>query len=187
MVLFKPVLLRLKEQLGVSTDKEVAAILGLSPAAFYDRKKREAFPEDKLLALVARQPELDLDVAYILTGESARAHAVMGAVRAATEIVDRLGGTKAERQARADVLLAGVVNASRSNLSDEEKMLLGRYRDASRQVKDEALRVLLGETPPPKPQRQTKFSIGSVNGTVVEGGQVNNGPVSFGKTTHKKE
>lgn len=144
MVLFGPVLLRLKEQLGVSTDKEVAAILGLSPTAFNDRKKRGAFPEDKLLALVAIRPELNLDVAYILTGERAVVHAVMGAVRAANEIVDRLGGTKAERQARSDVLLSSVVQASRSNLSDEEQLVINRYRLASPETRNEVLRALLG-------------------------------------------
>ena len=73
MVFFEPVLLRLKEQLGASTDKEVASLLGLSPTAFNDRKKRDAFPEDKLLALHARRPDLNLDIAYILTGDRVRA------------------------------------------------------------------------------------------------------------------
>lgn len=170
MILFEPVLLRLKEQLGVSTDKEVGELLGLSAAAFNNRKKRGIFPEDKLLALAARQPELGLDVAYILTGEHARVHAVMGAVRAATEIVARLGGTKAERQARADVLLASVVNASRASLSDEEQLLVGRYRASDQALRNEVMRLLLGGARPPAPMNQQ-----SITGGV---GQQFNAPIS---------
>lgn len=66
---FEQALLRLKEQLQLQADKEVASVLGLSPTAFNDRKKRDAFPEDKLLALSAKRPDLKLDVTYILTGE----------------------------------------------------------------------------------------------------------------------
>lgn len=66
---FDGALLRLKEQLQLSTDKEVATELGLSATAFNDRKRRDAFPEEKVLALSARRPDLKLDVTYILTGE----------------------------------------------------------------------------------------------------------------------
>ena len=61
-------LLRLKEQLGIPTDKEVAELLGLSDKAFNARKRRDAFPDDKLLALMAKQPELKIDYDYIVTG-----------------------------------------------------------------------------------------------------------------------
>jgi hypothetical protein len=145
MVLFEPVVLRLKEQLGVSTDKQVAALLGLSPTAFNDRKRRDAFPEDKLLALVATRPDLKLDVAYILTGDRAVVHAMMGAVRAAAEVVERLGGTKAQREARSDVLLNSVTQALRQNLTPEEQLLVGRYRASSQEARDSAMRTLLGE------------------------------------------
>lgn len=66
---FEQALLRLKEQLQLQADKEVASVIGLSPTAFNDRKKRDAFPEDKLLALSVKRPDLKLDVTYILTGE----------------------------------------------------------------------------------------------------------------------
>lgn len=69
---FEQVLLRLKEQLHLQADKEVAAALGMSPTAFNDRKKRDAFPEDKLLALSVKKPELQLDVTYTLTGLAGR-------------------------------------------------------------------------------------------------------------------
>lgn len=66
---FDQVLLRLKQAVQQTSDQEVARLLGLSKAAFAERKKRDAFPEDKLLALSVRQPELNLDVTYVLTGE----------------------------------------------------------------------------------------------------------------------
>lgn len=66
---FDQVLLRLKQAVQQTSDQEVAKLLGLSKAAFAERKKRDAFPEDKLLALSVRQPELNLDVTYVLTGE----------------------------------------------------------------------------------------------------------------------
>jgi Bacteriophage CI repressor helix-turn-helix domain len=66
---FEQVLLRLKEQLQMQSDKEIAAVLGMSPTAFNDRKKRDVFPEEKLLAMSVKRPDLKLDVTYILTGE----------------------------------------------------------------------------------------------------------------------
>ena len=61
-------LIRLKEALGVTEDQDVANALGLSKAALSDRKKRGAFPDDKLLALIAKRPDLGLDFDYITLG-----------------------------------------------------------------------------------------------------------------------
>ena len=66
---FDKILLRLKESLSVQKDKDVAEVLGISPTAFNGRKKRGLFPEDKLLALVTKRPDLKIDVNYILTGK----------------------------------------------------------------------------------------------------------------------
>lgn len=68
---FEKMLLRLKEQLGVPTDKEAAELLGLSDKALNARKKRDASLDDKLLALIAKRPELKIDFIYITTGEIA--------------------------------------------------------------------------------------------------------------------
>ncbi|WP_198321699.1 helix-turn-helix domain-containing protein [Methylococcus sp. BF19-07] len=65
---FEKILLRLKEQLGASDDKDVAELLGLTDKALSARKRRNAFPEDKLRALAQQRPELGIDVAYVLTG-----------------------------------------------------------------------------------------------------------------------
>lgn len=69
---FEEQLLRLKQQLGLSEDKDVAAALGMEKAAFSARKARNAFPVDKLHALHSRRPELGLDVGYVLTGRTAQ-------------------------------------------------------------------------------------------------------------------
>lgn len=61
-------LLRLKQVLGVTEDREVAEALGMTKAAFSERKRRDSFPEDKLRALVSRRPNLALDPQYVLTG-----------------------------------------------------------------------------------------------------------------------
>lgn len=65
---FDRVLLRLKEQLGVQTDKEAAELLGMQEKAFNARKRRDAFPDDKVLALAQRRPELGIDALYVITG-----------------------------------------------------------------------------------------------------------------------
>ncbi|MFZ1418230.1 MAG: transcriptional regulator [Burkholderiaceae bacterium] len=59
---------RLKEQLGLHTDKDVASALGLQAKAFNARKRRGAFPDSEVLTLKHQKPELNLDVDYIFTG-----------------------------------------------------------------------------------------------------------------------
>ena len=53
---FESVLLRLKAELKVPTDKEVGALLGLQEKALSARKRRDAFPEDKLRAWRSSAP-----------------------------------------------------------------------------------------------------------------------------------
>ncbi|GHT93944.1 hypothetical protein FACS1894116_07080 [Betaproteobacteria bacterium] len=61
--------LRLKQQLKVRDDKDVAVILGMSAAALNMRKKRGNFPETELYALAAKRPDLRLDVGLVLHGD----------------------------------------------------------------------------------------------------------------------
>lgn len=63
---FLQALNRLKHELRLSKDYEVAAALGLSKTAFAERKKRGAFPHKELIAFAASRPELDMN--YVLTG-----------------------------------------------------------------------------------------------------------------------
>jgi len=60
---------RLKAALHVNKDVEVATALGLSKAAFSERKRHGSFPEKKLRSLAEQRPELHLDVDHILTSE----------------------------------------------------------------------------------------------------------------------
>jgi transcriptional regulator with XRE-family HTH domain len=76
---FKNCLLRLKEQLGVEMDKDIASLLGLQTRAMTARKRRDSFPVKELEALAASRPDLGIDVRYVLTGQSAeRPFADMG-------------------------------------------------------------------------------------------------------------
>jgi hypothetical protein len=59
---------RLKEALAVAEDRQVAELLGMTPAAFAMRKQRGAFPDRDLMALSSLQPDLKLDLVYVLTG-----------------------------------------------------------------------------------------------------------------------
>lgn len=70
MYFFNDSVLRLKQQLKIQSDKEAAEALGLSPAAFNNRKKRGNFPAKEVFALAAQRPELCLDPDWIVTGSS---------------------------------------------------------------------------------------------------------------------
>lgn len=70
---FGTCLLRLKQQLGMHSDKDAGALLGLTDKAFSARKRRDSFPEKELHALANKRPDLKLDVNYVLNGvESAQ-------------------------------------------------------------------------------------------------------------------
>lgn len=70
MNFFEEATLRLKQQLAVTQDKEVASYLGLSPRAWAGRKQSENFPEVELYALAAKRPDLKINVEYVLTGRA---------------------------------------------------------------------------------------------------------------------
>lgn len=106
MRLFDEQLLRLKQVLGLVEDQAVASALGMSKAAFADRKKRGSFPEDKLKALAADKPDLRLDVKYVLTGVSDALERRMEAIREATQIaLELMPENSAKGELVRDVLL----------------------------------------------------------------------------------
>jgi transcriptional regulator with XRE-family HTH domain len=86
MNFFSEIVARLKYELHVSKDMEVADALGLSKSAFSERKRRGEFPEKKLWALAESRPELNLDVGYVLNGIK-RSHATPE--KSLLEIIDR--------------------------------------------------------------------------------------------------
>lgn len=76
-----------------------------------------------------------------------------------------------------------------TTLSARESTLLENYRvipEAGKLALDTTSAMMAGSSPAPAPHRQTNISVGSNHGQVVEGGVVNNGPVSFGEAPRKK-
>ena len=69
MDFFEEATLRLKQQLKVSEDRQVAEFFGMTGKAWAARKRRDSFPEKELWALSAQRPDLNLDVDYILNGD----------------------------------------------------------------------------------------------------------------------
>ena len=74
MNFFDEAALRLKQQLKVTENKEVAKALGMTANAWTMRKRRDAFPETELRALAQQRPELGIDVEYVLTGGMLSTH-----------------------------------------------------------------------------------------------------------------
>lgn len=68
MNFFSDAVARLKHELRVSKDGEVATALGLSKTAFAERKRRGSFPEKELHVFAEKHPELELDVGYVMNG-----------------------------------------------------------------------------------------------------------------------
>jgi hypothetical protein len=127
---FDQQLLRLKQQLDMTEDQAVAAALSMSKAAFADRKRRGAFPVDKLKALAADRPELHLDVKYVLTGVSDELERRLAAVGATTAIASKIKDKQARYavQQEAFEAIVGVLNL-------DEQQLLHCYRRADEKGK----------------------------------------------------
>lgn len=68
-------LARLKAELGVNFESDVAKALGMSLEALCNRRRRGSFPEDDLRSLARHRPDLGIDVEYVLAGRPVR-HAV---------------------------------------------------------------------------------------------------------------
>lgn len=168
---FDQQLLRLKSALGISSDQEIAALLGMSKAAFSDRKKRDAFPEDKLLALVTRRPDLVVSPDYVLTGKTEKERF--------TEVHQRPPIDYAElaKWVMGGEPLAQHQNSPTSvNLSADEQVLLDAYRSLSAAKRNLLLAELLTGSAGKKPAK-------AGDGVVVCG----SGNRTAGRNYHEKE
>lgn len=67
MIFFDEATLRLKQLVKLTSDKDVADLLGLSPRAWAGRRKRNSFPEKELWALAAKRN--DIDIEFVLKGD----------------------------------------------------------------------------------------------------------------------
>ena len=133
---FEKILLRLKETLGVQTDKEVAGLLNLSVKAFTSRKLRNSFPEDKLLALKSKRPDLGIDDVYILTGHRSGYVSVMeDAKRHWDELkVDSLSSVEEPANVKTFSHLGGSTPA-KGEMTAQEIDLIINYRAATEKGK----------------------------------------------------
>lgn len=92
-------MLRLKERVGIPSDKGIAELLGMTDKALNARKRRDAFPDDKLFALAAKRPDLELDVMYVLTGTTTALRSALNDLRSATEVAQAVGGSREQQLA----------------------------------------------------------------------------------------
>ncbi len=122
---FDQALLRLKERLGITSDKGVAELLGMGEKALNARKRRGAFPAEKLKALALDKPELGIDVKYVLTGVSDELERRMAAIRASTQVA-MLASDAAVRPAIQQASFDAIVNT----LVEDEQRLVSLYRQA---------------------------------------------------------
>lgn len=113
MNFFKEATLRLKQQLKVTEDKQVAELLGMSPRAWAGRKRRNSFPEKELYALAAKRPELGLDVHYVLTGQNTQSVAAGMVVNLSSRI-------REVRGKRSSAAFAKLLSISANELADIE-------------------------------------------------------------------
>lgn len=70
MDIFSDFLNRFKKQVGVSKDKEIAELLGMSVTAFAERKKRGSVPIKEIFELARQRPGLEIDPDWVVTGVS---------------------------------------------------------------------------------------------------------------------
>lgn len=124
---FKEKLLRLKNELNVSTDKEVAAFLGMNTSAFTVRKSRGSFPEKELFALIAKRPDLNLDIDYILLGHRRETYEAIAQ--------EMLKDMPKPDEPRFDP------NREMENLMPAENLLLQYFRTADKEGKEMILNV----------------------------------------------
>lgn len=151
---FDAQLLRLKQALGVTEDQEAAKALGLSKAAFSDRKRRDAFPDDKLYALAAQKPELRIDTAYVLLGEKKQSalNLTVAQLEVAMAYVAKDGMPLAEQLARAGAL----VEALNAPLPSDEQALLDAYRQCDEQAKKAVVALARDGVAPKSAKKQGK-------------------------------
>lgn len=71
MTEFEEITQRLKTELNVSSEGEVAKFLGMTHSAFSERKKRNSFPDDKLIEIVYSDPTKlqQIDLNWVLRGQ----------------------------------------------------------------------------------------------------------------------
>ncbi|MGH1447904.1 MAG: hypothetical protein ACRBBM_00565 [Pseudomonadaceae bacterium] len=147
---FDKILLRFKEVLGVHADKEVASLLDMKPTAFNARKKRAAFPEEKLYALAARRPDLVIPVEYILTGKTAMERFTQATGRAPRDYME---------------LTHAALERANTELTRDERELVELFRAAPLALKAKAVELLSAGVQKTKASKKSVTVTGNGNRT----------------------
>ena len=167
---FDVILFRLKEAVRIRTDKGIAELLGLSPTAFNERKKRGYFPEDKLLAAMIKRPDLKIDLDYVLTGRR-------------KTVLEELGEQGyLPGQAIQSVLGYGTDQEKKPSppITKDEIELLQRFQRAPFEIKAQVMQLLSGVDVKSSPQSSQTF-----NGDVSGGEFAARDIVNHGRTRKK--
>lgn len=169
---FEQTLLRLKEELGVRTDKEVAAALGMDVSAFNKRKARGSFPEEKLLQLREARP--DMNFTYVLTGHREALTRHLGRVAESVLEYARHGAESSGVQAAREVLLAG---ERRRESADRIASLMAYMSDADAQLLEVIADRLAGHS---AATRHSSPGASDARVNVASGGSIGNVVQSHG-------
>lgn len=125
---FEQALIRLKNCVGVRTDKDVARLLEMDVSALNKRKTRGSFPAQKLNELVVKRPDLNLDATYVLTGRTQREAAVD---LAASVVVSNRGASKRLVNPEPAANALREQGANGPGLEHDERLLVDAYRASS--------------------------------------------------------
>ena len=142
---FERATLRLKELVGVQTDKDLAELLEMDVSAFNKRKARGSFPDERLRALAQRRPELGIDVEYVLTGGTLSAHerqALEGA-RAFTLALQLPEADKARLLGRADAALLEQAQHNAQEVGTQRQADCALVQQLLKGCSDDSLALLL--------------------------------------------
>lgn len=120
MDIFSDFLNRLKKQVGVSKDKEIAELLGMSVTAFAERKKRGSVPIKEVFDLARQRPSLEIDPDWVVTGVSKKLETDSIAERHLVECYRLMNESDRKTMNRIATALSGINHISQ----DENKLRL---------------------------------------------------------------
>jgi len=121
MDFFEEAALRLKQQLKVKEDKEVAVFLGMSASALNMRKKRGNFPFKEVAALAHNRPELGLDYEWIATGSSNKMETAGAREAGLLQCFRKLSDREQQRLYQIALLWSGEMELALPTKQSEEK------------------------------------------------------------------
>lgn len=139
MNFFDEATLRLKQQLKVTENKQVAEALGMTGNAWTMRKRRGAFPDVEVRALAQQRPELEIDVEYVLTGASLSEHQRQSKASLLSS-VEQKSGTQEDKRAVVDHIHDIALEWAADN---RRGPIYGEIIDELRACTDETVKLVL--------------------------------------------